>query len=371
MNIRSNAKLKSYRWPLCLAALAPAGFILQRLFFSNPAWVESVYTGKIYAFLSGILVALTGWIPFSLAEILVVGAAVWVPVMIWRFFTGAKKKGLPPLDRFLLTFAKTTAVACCGYFLYLLLCGFNYARLPYDQIAGYDISPAAPKTLQTVCFKLAEEANGLCAQLYGEVGEIPESHRLISTRTQPNFEKAALSAPWLSGDYGRPKPVLLSKYWAYTQTTGMFFPFTLEANYNKVNSQFMYAATMAHEAAHQRGFMREDEANFIAFYVCAHSDNAADRYSGIMLALIHAGNALHSANPQFYSEVFASYSDGVVKDLRAHNQLWAQYEGKAAEIQEKVNDAYLQSNNQEDGVLSYGRMVNLLIGFYRQQGFID
>ncbi len=368
MNMKASVKLRSYIWPLCLTALAPAGFLLQRLFFSWPEWVETVYTGKIYAFLSGILAALTGWIPFSLAEILLVSAIIWVPLMLWRFYQGAKKKGVQPADRFLMTFARTAGVACCGYFLYLVLCGFNYARLPYAQIAGYDVSPATPQTLQTVCFRLAEEANALRAQLKDES---LENHRQISARTQQNFDMAAQTAPWLSGSYGRPKPVLLSEYWAHTQTTGMFFPFTLEANYNRVNSHFMFASTMAHEAAHQRGFMREDEANFIAWYVCMHSDSAADRYSGTMLALIHAGNALHSANPQLYSEVFGSYSPEVLTDLRDHNQLWAQYEGKVAEIQERVNDAYLQSNNQEDGVRSYGRMVNLLLGYYRQQGLID
>lgn len=33
----------------------------------------------------------------------------------------------------------------------------------------------------------------------------------------------------------------------------------------------------------------------------------------------------------------------------------------------KVNDSYLKSNRQEDGVKSYGRMVDLLLADYRQR----
>ena len=55
---------------------------------------------------------------------------------------------------------------------------------------------------------------------------------------------------------------------SYANIGGMFFPFTMESNINVDNPFFVVPWTMAHELAHQCGFMREDEANFIAYLAC-------------------------------------------------------------------------------------------------------
>ena len=359
--------MKKYTAPLLLALLAPIGFVCQRLFSSAPQLVEKYFSQGIYPFFAKAISAVTGLLPFSLAEILVVTAVIWIPLLIYRFYSASKKEN-GRLDAVLLTLVKTAALASAGYFVYLCLCGFNYARMPYGRIAGYDTSPASASDLQVVCLELANEANELRALLDEEM--LFESHYDIAKRCRQNYDNASKSAPWLSGRYGQPKAVMLSEPWAHTQTTGMFFPFTVEANYNRVNSHFMYASTIAHEAAHQRGFMREDEANFIAWYVCANSESIADRYSGTMLALIHAMNKLYSANSDMFVQVYRIYSQDVIGDLSAHSELWDKYEGKTAQVQEQVNNTYLKSNMQQDGVLSYGRMVDLLIGYYRAQGLI-
>ena len=47
---------------------------------------------------------------------------------------------------------------------------------------------------------------------------------------------------------------------------------------------------------------------------------------------------------------------------------WQQYETPVGEVAQKANDAYLRANKQRDGVRSYGRMVDLLIGLWRSGG---
>ncbi|MFQ8979614.1 MAG: DUF3810 family protein [Waltera sp.] len=39
-------------------------------------------------------------------------------------------------------------------------------------------------------------------------------------------------------------------------------------------------ATMCHELAHIRGYIYEDEANFIAFLACVESDDSTFQYAG-------------------------------------------------------------------------------------------
>lgn len=124
---------------------------------------------------------------------------------------------------------------------------------------------------------------------------------------------------------------------------------------------------MCHELAHTRGFMREDEANFIGYLACRKSDSPECRYSGVMLALVHAENRLYAADRELFWQVDALLSDGVRRDFAANNAYWAQFEGPAAEVSTAVNNAYLRANNQSDGVASYGRMVDLLLADYRQR----
>ena len=70
-------------------------------------------------------------------------------------------------------------------------------------------------------------------------------------------------------------------------------------------------------------------------------------------------SALHSVDPEAFTALMAQASDGVKRDLGAYNAYWQQFEGRVQEISSSVNNAYLQSNLQEDGVKSYGRVVDL------------
>ncbi len=360
------AKFKYFLPAMITILLAPLGLLLQSFFFSDPGLTEEWYSAGIYPLIAKPISIVTGLLPFSLAELIVVTAPVWAFFLFRALWRASGRHEAGRALRIVYVLARTAGLCCAGYFIYLCLCGFNYARLPYSKIAGYDDSPAEPKLLHEVCSALAHEANLLRAQIPDS--QKSEPLRDVISRSRENYRAAAEDAPWLGGNYGPAKQVLLSEPWARTQTVGMFFPYTLEANINRVNSPFMFASTIAHEAAHQRGFMREDEANFIAWYVCMHSQNTADRYSGTLLALIHTGNALAAADPDLYGQLYQLYSPKLRADLAEHNELWAKYEGKAAEISQDINNAYLESNRQEDGVRSYGRMVNLLIGYYRENG---
>ena len=154
---------------------------------------------------------------------------------------------------------------------------------------------------------------------------------------------------------------------SYCQITGIFIPFTCEANVNVDIPYYNLPSTMCHELTHLRGYMREDEANFIAYLASLQSDSPDFQYSGVMLAYAYVENALYRADQQAWREASALLSDGVRRDLAANSAYWKQFEGPVAEISSQVNDSYLKANKQEDGVKSYGRMVDLLLADYRQR----
>lgn len=352
--------------------LSPAALIVQKFAFKHPGWVENVYIPTFYAPVSKGISSLFGLFPFSCAEVIVVSAMLWIPLLLFFWYkkqiAAQKSRG----GAFGCVLVNLAGLAGTLYFAYILFCGLGYARMPLASSLGYEADGMTRTQLQSLCSILEQEAETLREGLTEDDNGVfmPQGGlNTVLSRTQDSFNGTKKSLFW--GNYSKPKKVLLSPLWAYTQTTGMFFPYTIEANINTVNTPMLYAATAAHEAAHQRGFMREDEANFIAWYVLKDSTNPEDRYSGYMLALIHAGNALYRADPQAYDALCAEYSDGMKRDLNAHNELWDQYEGKAAEISEQVNNTYLRANNQSDGVASYGRMVDLLFAHYQSAGCIQ
>ena len=88
------------------------------------------------------------------------------------------------------------------------------------------------------------------------------------------------------------------------------------------------------------------------------------RYSGAFGAYIYCHNALSKVDKTAASQIWSTLSDGVIADIRAANEHYAQYEGKVQDAAQKVNDTYLKAFSEESGVQSYGEAADLLIAWY-------
>jgi hypothetical protein len=178
------------------------------------------------------------------------------------------------------------------------------------------------------------------------------------------MENLAKTYPVLDVYYPRPKPVAGSRFWLSTGLiTGVYSPFTLEANFNSDAPESDRPHTICHELSHLTGFMREDEANFIAYLACRESDNPDFAYSGCLSAITHLVNAYYkSVDSDTYSAMYQSLPEQVRRDFAAENAYWEPFrDTPRREIAEKANDTYLKVNGESDGVMSYGRCVDLII----------
>ena len=171
--------------------------------------------------------------------------------------------------------------------------------------------------------------------------------------------------PQLSGYYPYPKPLMNPRLLSIQQLCGIYSPFTIEANYNREMPYYNIPHTICHELSHLKGFMREDEANFIGYLACIGSDSPDFRYSGYLTGWVYAGNALAKADLEAYYGLYGRLAPEAARDLAWNNQFWDRFDGKVAEASTQLNDRYLKANNQEDGVRSYGRMVDLMLAYYR------
>lgn len=355
-----------------LIGLLPVSYLLIVLAKKNRYFAEEIYAKHIYRWISQIISAVTGLFPFSIAELIVITLPIILLVVLLRFMIGLLRNN----EHWEIRLGKGLLnVLCAGsvvLFLFVLLCGINYYRCNFSTYSNLVIQDSSVEELYALTKSLAIEANELRTQTTAVdengVFKLSMSNTELAKEANQAFRLLAEEYPVLRGNYPPPKPILLSKLMSSTEITGVFFPFTMEANVNVDVPDYSIPATMLHELAHLRGFMREDEANFLAYLAGMKSEQPDIRYSSTMLALITSGNALYDKNPEYYFEIRELYSDGILRDIRANSEYWMKYEDTAiSTISNKVNDTYLKANAQADGVQSYGRMLDLLLAKYRKE----
>lgn len=367
MTEQTNKLLHQKRnWLLLAWPLAVIACLIAR---SGENAAESIFAKGIYRVYGTAFSFVSGLFPFSLAELIVI--AVPILSLVWLVYgiAGIVRSGGERMYRTLKMVRTFLIVTGIVFFWYMIGCGTNYYRHEFAYYSGYEVKKSTTEELYELCETLAVKT----AQARTETGT-PETEVFASSVTDRELAGEAVKAmkklggryDILSGYFPKPKSVLFSRFMSEFNITGVYFPWTVEANVNVDVPDYSVGATMCHELSHLRGFMREDEANFIGYLACADSDCPELRYSGYMLALIYSGNQLYAVSPDLYREVLTLYSEGMILDMQANSRYWDEFKDTVySEVGEKVNDAYLKANNQTDGTRSYGRMVDLLLAEQR------
>ena len=328
------------------------------------------YAVTIYPLITGSLGRFMGIFPFSVTELglyLLIVLFVVSLVRSWR-------RPLKILGRLLLG-------ASLLFFLFTVNCGINYYRQPFSSLSGLTIQPSSSQELYDLCSWLVEQIQDSVRQLEDQASEengfsgqtsrgpLPSYGKLLEYGRQGQLamERLGEEFPVLAGFYPAPKPLLLSRILSVQQLCGVYSPFTVEANYNREMPLYNIPHTICHELSHLKGFMREDEANFIGYAACIHSENLYFRYSGYLMGWVYAGNALAQADPEGFAALRSALPQAALTDLSYNNAYWDAFQGKVAEVSTRVNDTYLKLQDQQDGVQSYGRVVDLMLAYHRRQ----
>lgn len=187
--------------------------------------------------------------------------------------------------------------------------------------------------------------------------------------------------PRLKGYYVTPKKIVNSYFMSQQYLMGIYFPFSMEANYNQEMYQSNLPETVTHELAHTKGFMPEDEANFIAFLACARSDNKDYNYSGYLSTVKYIlGKVGEYIGEHEQERLYGLLNDHVWQDITGNRKYWDDVQESdegildsktVAEVSDKAMETSLKLNGISDGKRSYGRMVDLLLDFYYDSGSIE
>ena len=216
-------------------------------------------------------------------------------------------------------------------------------------------SAASPNDLAALCLSLAAQADANVSAS-PEIGAIFAAVPAALDAVAPRFSLPA-------GGFATPRASRMPQALSRLFTEGVFIPFTGEALVNEAMPAVCLPYVACHEAAHARGIASEADANLLAYFACAESDDPFFRFSGAICALSFALDALQTADPASCASVRAALSEPVTAALTARSAFWEPYrETPAAAAAMSVNESYLSSvGGQPEGAASYGAFVETLL----------
>lgn len=339
-----------------------------------------VYQKYVYPLWVNTYGRLTSLIPFSFGELLIAIGVFGLPLalilmIILLFLKKGKRgkiaKGFGYFFAWVLVFVYTTET---------LNCFVLYHTSGFEEKNDISTSQHTDDELEGLLFRIIRQANDLSVQVERDENGIfvPSADKCEEARKA--MENIGDDFECLGGFYVEPKGIHCSFFMSQMDLTGIYFPFSMEANYNTDIYAAKQPATICHELAHTKGFMREEEANFIAFAACDNSGCTDLRYSGYLMALSYVRNKVFEyADEGKKIAIDSSISQEVWIDIEENNKYWKQVEEaedtvfdskKVSEVSDKAMETSLQLNGVEDGKKSYGRMVDLMLNYYGTRNFV-
>ncbi|HVR69745.1 MAG TPA: DUF3810 domain-containing protein [Vicinamibacteria bacterium] len=362
---RAQYSTRTFPHPVLLAAL-PAALALQWAASRSPDLVERVYATALYPRLALLLASVSGLVRFSVGEALLAilaGTTLFGLARLTCRVRAAKGQRLRLAGA---AAARVLAAAGAVYLAFVLLWGLNYHRPPFAVITGLGtettgVALAELEALSADLVVAANQARTAVPEDAQGVFRVAGGVSGVLARSLDAVRGASTRYTALRGPFARPKPVLFSTGLSYLGISGIYLPFTAEANVNDILPDSQLPFTAAHELAHQAGIAPEDEANFVAYVACTRHPEADFRYSGWFNAALYALGALAQADAERARRRWEEWSPAVRRDLAALTAWNERYRGPAETAARAVNDAYLKSQGVPEGVRSYAGMVNLLI----------
>jgi hypothetical protein len=351
-----------WRFRMGLFLLLPLTLGVQLVASAMPAVVERYYAEGAYPYIQKFVSAFSEWTSWSIAEVLIVVIALFLVWRLGRVMRGLFRKRRSV--RNVLAHATSGVLAMTGvlYAWGVFGWGLNYQRLPFEESAALNTAPATGIELRLLCERLAADAGALRDGLTA----LGEAERGLS-RIGLGFEQVWPDYPDLHGTHvTRAKPISLPAL-GWLGLGGVFSPYTSEPN---VNAHQPIASTLAsgcHEVAHQAGWAREEEASFVGFAVCRRHPDPELRYAALQDALKHCAAGLSRVDPDGWRDLRGRMHPAILEDWTAAQQYWTRHDTPIAAVTEKVNDTYLKSQGQEQGVGHYQRFLDLLVGDLRRR----
>ena len=355
-----------YKKRLIIASLLLLIVIAIRLFSISHFNTEQYYSTGIYPYISSFFRYITGWIPFSLGDVLYGTIAIWLVIKLYTGITVLLTKNVN-LKYF---FKKSFSILIKSFIIYVafnLLWGMNYNRQGISEQIGLKIEKYTTQDLKKITTILLQKVNENKKLI------IKDSATLKTNKEMFDNSAAAYTIidkkfPFLQYHTVSVKTSLWGFVGNYIGFSGYYNPFTGEAQVNTSGPRFLLPFVTCHEIAHQLGYAKENEANFVGYLAASSTKDSLLLYATYMDMFLYANRNLYSADSVAAIAYAKQLLPEVKTDLKEMRDFNLRHKNVVEPIIRWVYGKYLQSNQQPNGNLSYDEVTGLMIAYYKKYG---
>jgi hypothetical protein len=354
--------MKAWSWGLLMIMV-----ILIKFASTQPLWVEANYSTNIYPVISKIQRGVFGWIPFSMGDLFY---AFLTLVIIFKTAQLIKTVYRKNFNRqYLLTGLKQ--LIFFFLFVYVFFYGLwalNYSRQGITYQLSLEIKPVSVQEIDTLTNLLQQRLNS-----YAET--VNEKQRDTFNRKKVLFEKATEAYLYLANQYPQIsynpqslKPSLFSYLGNIFGFQGYYNPFSGEGQVNTTIPRSLEPFITTHEIAHQLGYAKENEANFVGFLACRSYPSDIFRYSMYFDMYNYAFAELYRKDSLTAIKYRESLHPQAKKDYKELRDYFERNKNPIEPVIMWLYGNYLQANNQPEGKRTYNQVVACLIAYYKKFG---
>jgi len=332
---------------------------------------------------------LFGWLPFSLGDILYGTIILW---LVWEVLkkikTVAKRKWLFISNQnenanygntiarnkmhphyLLIRLHKIFRTILVIYILFNLFWGINYNRTGIADQLGLKLDKYSEQDLNLINSLLIAKVNASKTVLINQQMAYPSNKELFN-KVKDAYNNVEKVYPFL-----KYKPVSLkSSVWSwfgnYIGFTGYYNPFTGEAQVNTLVPKFIQPFTSCHEVAHQLGYAKEMEANFVGYLSATASADTLLHYSTYLDLFMYSNQNLFETDSVSAKKYRKQLIPAVVDDIIEWRLFNKKHSSLAEPVFRWIYGIYLKQNQQPQGVLSYDEVTGFIIAYYKKFGKI-
>ncbi|MCU7548864.1 DUF3810 domain-containing protein [Chitinophagaceae bacterium LB-8] len=341
--------------------------LLIKILSFQKAWVERYYTYGFYPYISKVLRILFGWIPFSIGDLFYLCLICFLLYKAIRFGIFLKRR---KEKKFLIRVVVKQILhfALYVYLAFNILWGLNYDRQGIATQLQLDVQPYSVEDLRLLTSVLQERVNNYATGV--------DSLKRVELNKSRNLFRAAVASyqqvngkyPFLAYEGPSIKASFFSNIGHYFGFTGYYNPFSGEAQLKTTIPFFLKPFVVTHEIAHQLGYGKENEANFVAFLVGRQASNIEIRYSIYFEMYLYAFSDLSRKDTAAARKFRETLHPQVKRDLEAFSNYLYRTRNIIEPVVSSFYDQFLKWNSQPKGKKTYNEVVTWLIAYGKKYG---
>ncbi len=330
--------------------------------------METGYATGFYPLAASTLRFLFGWIPFSTGDFIYGFFGLWCVIKLTkgiRLLIQKKATWNGTASRFI----KAATLLLLLYLVFNSFWGVNYNRKGIATQIDLSMTKYNTNELKEMNALLVEKTNTAKTSLMNN-GTAYWSSAELFKQTGLAYKKIDSAYPFLHYNHLSIKPSLWGWLGNYVGFLGYYNPFTGEAQVNTTVPKFLQPFTVCHEVAHQLGYAKENEANFVGYLAASASNDDRFKYSVYLDLFLYSNRNLYGTDSTSARAFANQLLPEVKNDLKEWREFNLRHKNPVEPVIRWLYGKYLESNEQPQGMLSYDEVTSFIIAYYKKFGKI-